>query len=313
MPPQNKKRPLSSLTSRISPPPVAAAAAASSSSSVTVITTSTKKAKIKSTTTKSAMVNFFKPASQKTPPPTTWRVVGGTLLVGRYRSPGATEVAVERGREGPRKVAGFDLDGTLIRTLSGSVHARTASDWTFWSPLIPARLAALYQSGYDIAIFSNQAGLKAPRKDTVTLHKFKRKVAAVLAGLDLPIVTVYAATEKDGYRKPEKGMWDVVVKELQGEVDMNASWLVGDAAGRKGDFSDSDRKWAQGVGIGFFTPEEFFLGKEKDEKIADAGASSCDEDEGEDEDEELAEEVDEKVGGNDDEKKEDAAASGGDK
>lgn len=273
---------------------------------------STKRVKIKSTTTKSAVANFFKPTSQKAPEPTTWWVSGGTLLVGRYRSPSGTAKEVER--TGPTKVAGFDLDGTLIKTLSGTIHSRTASDWTFWSPHIPSRLLGLHRAGYHIAVFSNQAGLKSPHKDSANLTKFKLKVAAVLAALDLPI-TVYAATARDGYRKPGTGMWSVATRDLKGDVDLDGSYLVGDAAGRKGDFSDSDKMWAAGVGIGFFTPEEFFLGRKKDEKIVDAGASSCDEDEDENGDQSEAEEHNEKAGekkADGKEKDEDPADSGGD-
>jgi len=111
---------------------------------------------------------------------------------------------------------------------------------------------------------------------------------------------VYTATARDGYRKPSTGMWSVATRELKGDVDLDGSYLVGDAAGRKGDFSDSDKMWAAGIGIGFFTPEEFFLGRKKDEKIVDAGASSCDEDENEDEDKDR----DEDEGGDQDEAEE---------
>lgn len=38
-------------------------------------------------------------------------------------------------------------------------------------------------------------------------------------------------------------------------TDKDASLFVGDAAGRKGDFASTDRKWALNVGIPFFTPE----------------------------------------------------------
>jgi len=43
-------------------------------------------------------------------------------------------------------------------------------------------------------------------------------------------------------------------------ADKSTSFFVGDAAGRqytkgKGDFSSTDRKWAQNIGITFYTPE----------------------------------------------------------
>jgi len=45
-------------------------------------------------------------------------------------------------------------------------------------------------------------------------------------------------------------------------VDLEGSVFVGDAAGRKGDFSCSDRDLATNVGILFKTPEEFFLNED---------------------------------------------------
>lgn len=39
---------------------------------------------------------------------------------------------------------------------------------------------------------------------------------------------------------------------------MDRSFFVGDAAGRSGDHSDTDRKWAHNAGLPFYVPEECF-------------------------------------------------------
>lgn len=56
---------------------------------------------------------------------------------------------------------------------------------------------------------------------------------------------VFLATSKDEFRKPETGMWDFFMTEAkttdgEEEIDVAASFFVGDAAGRRFDFSDSD-------------------------------------------------------------------------
>jgi bifunctional polynucleotide phosphatase/kinase len=38
------------------------------------------------------------------------------------------------------KVAGFDMDWTLIRTKSGSTFAKGAWDWAFWNDKVQAKL-----------------------------------------------------------------------------------------------------------------------------------------------------------------------------
>lgn len=111
---------------------------------------------------------------------------------------------------------------------------------------------------YQIVIISNQAGiaLKTGSKKTnlksggdgKRLADFKAKVGYVLAQLDLPI-SVYAATERDGYRKPRVGMWTQMIEDYGlGEIELEESLFVGDAAGRidqsggiKADHSCSDR------------------------------------------------------------------------
>lgn len=162
-------------------------------------------------------------------------------------------------------------DATLVNTASGGRWSRDEHDWAWWHGSVPARLRALYASGTTLIVLSNQGGLKPEGdKGTEKLTRFKRKVGAALAALDLP-VRVYAATSKDGFRKPATGMWERALKDIgwgDADVDREGSVFVGDAAGRvagkgvKADFSASDRHFAENVGLPFRTPEEYFLGKE---------------------------------------------------
>ncbi|KAF4976021.1 hypothetical protein FZEAL_7277 [Fusarium zealandicum] len=245
------------------------------------------KRKVQSATTKTAVANFFTPASQKPKDPTIWTERSSsedkppTLLVGRFDTEAKEEKSAKR-----RKIAAFDLDSTLIATASGKKHASNGTDWKWWDSCVPGRLRELYQNGYRVVIMSNQAGLtlhfdanfKGPKASTQKrVTEFKQKCSAVLTNLNLP-TAVYAATERDMFRKPRTGMWKEVCDDYdiaKEEVDLENSIFVGDAGGRtaslgKGsdgvaamgkDFSCSDRNLAHNLGIKYQTPEEFFLGE----------------------------------------------------
>jgi bifunctional polynucleotide phosphatase/kinase len=62
--------------------------------------------------------------------------------------------------------------------------------------------------------------------------------------LDIPL-SIYAATQYDEFRKPRPGMWKEIMEdydlEVEERLDKEVSFFVGDAAGRAGDHSCSDR------------------------------------------------------------------------
>ena len=114
---------------------------------------------------------------------------------------------------------------------------------------------------------------------------FEYKIDAVINKLGVsnkcPVICLFA-TARDIYRKPCKGMWNILKEDILGEnkceILREDSFYVGDAAGRmagwksgkSADWSSVDRKFAINAGIKFYTPEEFFL-DEPLNKLIDLG------------------------------------------
>ncbi|KAG8755678.1 hypothetical protein FRC14_003769 [Serendipita sp. 396] len=173
----------------------------------------------------------------------------GTVLHGIHLTP-----------EARPKVAAFDLDGTLIRTKNNFPFPSGAKDWKWWHANVPSKLKEVYEQGYFVVIISNQGGLSVPLGKR--REQWETKIGLIAKELaDVPF-HILAATQNDKYRKPQKGMWSCIVSLLaKQEVfpDLNASFYVGDAAGREKDHSDCDKGFAEAVGIQFHTPEEYFL------------------------------------------------------
>lgn len=136
------------------------------------------------------------------------------------------------------KVAGFDLDGTLITPKSKRKFPRDKDDWKLAFPNIKDILAKI-ATKYRICIFTNQK--------KISPDEFMQKLASIAEHLEVE-VDVFIAHEDNKYRKPRLGMID----------GLDIAFYVGDAAGRHGDFSDSDLKFALNIGCKFYTPEKLF-------------------------------------------------------
>ncbi|KAM4016536.1 bifunctional polynucleotide phosphatase/kinase [Anomaloglossus baeobatrachus] len=176
----------------------------------------------------------------------------------------------KKGVQSSAKIAGFDIDGTIITTKSGKVFPTSADDWRILFPEIPKKLKALLAEGYKVVFFTNQLGIS---RGKLRPEVFKAKAEAILDQLGIP-VQIFVATGMGIYRKPVTGMWDYLCDKANDgiEVKKEDCVYIGDAAGRpanwapdrkKKDFSSSDRLFAVNVGIKFYTPEEFFLGWKK--------------------------------------------------
>jgi len=155
------------------------------------------------------------------------------------------------------QVAAFDLDGTIIKSpFDKGSRPKFGTSWSWWNSRVPRKLRELHEKEYSIVIISNQA------LNPKMLVQWKQKVTSLARAIpDIPF-TLFAATAKDSYRKPAPGMWtrmESLFEVASISIDKDRSFFVGDAAGRKGDFSDSDKGFADAVGLSFQTPEVHHL------------------------------------------------------
>ncbi len=114
-------------------------------------------------------------------------------------------------------------------------------------PGVKEKLHEHYHNGDIVVVFTNR---KRQRSETVI-----KNLEAFQKVIELPIWYFYAL-EDDIYRKPQIGMYTLFVR-LSGATDKPV-YFCGDAAGRRRDFSDSDKIFAGNIGIPFKTPEEVF-------------------------------------------------------
>jgi Polynucleotide kinase 3 phosphatase len=75
----------------------------------------------------------------------------------------------------------------------------------------------------------------------------------VIGGLHIP-ATVIIGVER---QKPDTSLFLDVFPDFL-EKEARTAFYVGDAAGRKGDWSDKDRVFAERLGVEFNVPEDFF-------------------------------------------------------
>ncbi len=151
---------------------------------------------------------------------------------------------------GAKKIAGFDLDKTIIHHKSGNVYATHMDDIEILPRRLPI-LKSLIAQGYILIIFTNQKSTTDKKRENTFA-----KLQHVVKLLDLPVLLI-AALGSDEFRKPGQGMWNLAEQYLK-SVDWKSSFFCGDAAGRSEDHADSDLKFAQTKGVRFFIPEEIF-------------------------------------------------------
>ncbi|XP_062011602.1 polynucleotide 3'-phosphatase ZDP-like isoform X1 [Rosa rugosa] len=146
------------------------------------------------------------------------------------------------------KIAAFDFDGCLANT---DVRRVGADAWSLMYPSIPDKLRSLYEDGYKLVIFTNEANIERwKNKRQVAVDSKIGRLNDFIKEVKVPIQVFIACGTSQGedpFRKPKPGLWHMLEQHFNSgiSIDMNQSFYVGDAAGRSNDHSDADLKFAE--------------------------------------------------------------------
>lgn len=145
-----------------------------------------------------------------------------------------------------KKIAVLDFDGTIVKPKESRPFPKDKDDWQFLRPNVPTNIKNLYKNGYSIYIITNQT------------KKWKLDmIKESLETLNIPIkVIVGFGKGEDAIKKPNKKLFFDNVNVAKNFS--NKSFYVGDAYDSSIHFSDSDRKFAENIGIKFKIPEDIF-------------------------------------------------------
>ena len=153
-----------------------------------------------------------------------------------------------------------DLDGTLIDTISGETFPKGIWDMKIKFEVLDAikKLNPEY-----ILIVSNQGGIESGFVDDDNFRAKSGYVAgAIREYCDCKCYAMYCLTndKSNPYRKPNTKMLEDLLERYVGD-DFNhikpKSLMIGDASGKEGQFSDSDKKTAENFGIDYMDVNDF--------------------------------------------------------
>ena len=161
------------------------------------------------------------------------------------------------------KVLFADLDGTLIDTVSGDTFPKGIWDMRIRFDVLDA-IKELEPPC--VLIVTNQGGIE---KGFVNRRNFEFKMEYITRSIKeyVGCYTEYSYCESNDkanhYRKPNTGMLESMLtrclKHLfrSSNLTKDDCLMIGDASGKEGQFSDSDKKTAENFGIDYLDVEDF--------------------------------------------------------
>lgn len=206
------------------------------------------------------------------PPPRPAAVAeaeGATAALGRRKLGAGFRYA----GQGPIKVAFFDADSTLRVSRSGKVSANGPRDVALL-PFVAERLRQLSEQGYLLAVVSNQSGVRYGHVSIEDADEALQYTADLIRAAGGVVDYIDFAETGDDNRKPQTGMasrLEACLTDTFGAdavIDKDASLMCGDSAYKSSEvrpdgspgtsFSNSDRRFAENLGVRFEEPCETF-------------------------------------------------------
>ena len=153
-----------------------------------------------------------------------------------------------------------DLDGTLINTISGETFPKGIWDMQIRFEVLDKINEVKPEY---LLIVSNQGGIESGFMDDYDFRaKLEYITRAISEYCDCECYAMYCKTndKSDPYRKPNVGMLNYLTERRVGDdfdYIKSVSLMIGDASGKEGQFSDSDKKTAENFGIDYMDVDDF--------------------------------------------------------
>lgn len=164
----------------------------------------------------------------------------------------------EKGYLIKKKVLFIDLDDTIITTISGNTFPTDVTDFKIRKEVLD-KIVEVFPTLYYVEIVSNQGGIPqfVDEQDFIgkikAIESFMQKYLRNHTGRNIFVNSMYCPLHAEiGMRKPNTGMLESYSSWKKSELIM-----IGDASGKEGDFSDSDKQCAENFGIEYIDIEDF--------------------------------------------------------
>ena len=153
-----------------------------------------------------------------------------------------------------------DLDGTLISTISGETFSKGIWDMKFKFEVLDKikEIKPEY-----LLIVTNQGGIES---GFVNAYNFRAKLEYITRAIseycDCKCYGTYCSSNDklNPHCKPNTRMLEDLLKNTVGynfNYIKSLSLMIGDASGKEGQFSDSDKKTAENFGIDYMDVDDF--------------------------------------------------------